>query len=126
MADESRYQTKVEKFLRDQGCWYLKYWGGGQYTKTGIPDLLCCVGGYFVAVELKATHGRPSDVQLTKLRDIEKAGGIAMLPYPEDWELFQDIVLNLKDTAGVDPEMLDELHPIHRWHEEIKKRGILC
>jgi prophage antirepressor-like protein len=28
------------KFLRVQNIWYVKYWGGGQFTKAGIPDIL--------------------------------------------------------------------------------------
>ena len=42
MAAEKRFEDRVKSFLTEQGAWFLKYWGGGHYTKSGIPDLLVC------------------------------------------------------------------------------------
>ena len=74
MAAEKNFENKVKKFLKDKGAWVLKYWGGAAYTKSGIPDLLVCFNGWFLGIELKAPNGRPSDLQLYNLREIEKAG----------------------------------------------------
>lgn len=92
MATEKNFENKVKKFLKEQGAWFLKYWGGAAYTKSGIPDLLVCVNGYFLGVELKAPKGKASELQLHTLKEIDKAGGFAILLYPDQFELFARFV----------------------------------
>lgn len=118
MAEEKRLENRVKKYLGDHGHWEVKYWGGGQFTKAGIPDLLCCVNGRFMAIELKASHGTPSDLQLVTLEKIEEAGGIAVLLYPKDWDEFVDIVENTPDR-----DTLDNYNCVRKWHELLVKRG---
>lgn len=95
MAQEKNFENRVKKFLRDNGCWSLKYWGGAAFTKSGIPDLLVCCNGWFIGIELKAPNGKPSDLQIYNLRQINRAGGYAILLYPDQWELFQNFILCL-------------------------------
>lgn len=92
MAAEKQFENKVKSFLKDNGCWFLKYWGGAAYTKSGIPDLIVCCKGRLMGVELKAPKGKPSDLQIYNLRQIDKAGGIAILLYPKDYDLFKRLV----------------------------------
>ena len=97
MAAEKNFENKVKKFLKDNGAWLLKYWGGAAYTKSGIPDLLVCLNGWFLGIEIKASNGKPSDLQLYHLRGIKKAGGIAVLLYPDDFENFKKLIEKLKE-----------------------------
>jgi len=99
MAEEKKFENKVKKFLTEQGCWVLKYWSGAAYTKSGIPDLLVCCNGYFLAVELKSSTGKPSDLQKYHIREIRKAGGIAFVLYPDGFEEFKQLVLELKCSS---------------------------
>ena len=99
MAAEKNFENRVKKFLEDQGCWFIKYWGGGQFTKSGIPDLLVCCNGHFLAVELKAPKGTPSELQLYTIEEIKKAGGIALVLYPKDFEQFKKLIADLSKTA---------------------------
>lgn len=97
MAAEKNFENRVKKFLKDKGAWFVKYWGGASmngksFTKSGIPDLLVCCNGSFVAVELKAEKGKPSDLQLYNLKQIDRSGGYAVLLYPEHFELFKNFV----------------------------------
>lgn len=101
MAAEKQFENKVKKFLTDQGCWLIKYWAGAAYTKSGVPDLLVCIRGYFMAVELKAPNGRPSNLQIWNLRKISEAGGIAILLYPKDYDQFKKFVTDI--CAGGSP-----------------------
>lgn len=96
MASEKNFENKVKKFLKDEGCWFLKYWAGAAYTKNGIPDLLVCCNGHFLGVELKAPNGKPSDLQIWNIEQIKKAGGIAMVLYPKDFEEFKKLIQELK------------------------------
>lgn len=74
----------------------MKYWGGGQFTKSGCPDLLICCNGYFLGIELKGETGKPSELQLWNIKQIKKAGGIALVLYPKDFDEFKTLIANLK------------------------------
>jgi len=95
MAQEKIYENKIKNWLISQGAWFIKYWGGGQFTRAGIPDILCCVNGYFVAIEVKASNGKPSDLQIYHRDKIREAGGIAIILYPEQFDEFKDYVVKL-------------------------------
>ena len=92
MAAEKQFENEIKKFLYQQNCWLLKYWGGGGYTKSGIPDLLICCNGRFVAVEVKAKTGEPSMLQLVTLKRITESCGVAVLLYPDDFDRFKDMI----------------------------------
>jgi len=86
---ESQFQSKVEKYLKSIDAWYVKYWGGGTFTKVGIPDLLCCINGKFVALELKTDKGKPSELQLHHIKKINDANGYARILRPSQFEDFK-------------------------------------
>lgn len=96
MAQEKRFEEKVKKFLKEQGCWILKTWSNG-VQRSGVPDLLVCCNGYFVGVELKAENGKPSELQLWNIDKIREAGGIAIVLYPEKFKEFQDLIYYIKN-----------------------------
>ena len=100
MAAEKEFENKVKAFLKEQGCWYVKYWGGGGYTRAGVPDLLICCNGHFIGLELKAPTGRPSELQKVELRRIKEAGGLGILLYPEGFEKFKKLIIALKEGSN--------------------------
>ena len=89
MAAEKQFENKIKAYLKEKGAWFLKYWAGAQYTKTGIPDLLVCYKGKFIAIEVKAENGKPSELQLHHIEQIRKAGGVAYILYPKDFDEFK-------------------------------------
>ena len=100
MAKEKDLEDRVKDFLKDNGGWYIKYWGGGGFTKSGLPDLLVCCDGVFLGVELKAAKGKPSDLQLKQLHRIRDSGGLAILLFPKDLELFKNLIRGIKGSKG--------------------------
>lgn len=92
MAQEKAFENKVKKFLKEQNCWFIKYWAGAAFTKEGIPDILCCCNGRFLGIELKAPTGKASDLQIYNLKKIDESGGFAILLYPKDFEKFKDFI----------------------------------
>ena len=103
---EKNFESRVKKWLHSQGIyaagtpkhqmvankgWFFKVWGGG-YQKAGIPDLLMCVNGLFLAVELKSDTGAVSELQKLNIRRINKARGIGIILYPDGLERFQEII----------------------------------
>lgn len=45
-------------------------------TRRGVSDITCCIGGRFIAIELKDDKGTPSPQQLRYLEKVEESGGI--------------------------------------------------
>lgn len=107
MAAEKQFEKEVEKYLKsigvyqagfpsdkmevDQIGWFTKIWGGG-YQKSGIPDLLLCVNGIFISVELKAPNGRPTELQKMNTARINNSGGIGIVLKPDGFENFKEIM----------------------------------
>jgi hypothetical protein len=50
---------------------------GGMYGRAGLPDIMVCYRGRFVAFEVKTATGRLTKLQEATLRDINDAGGCA-------------------------------------------------
>lgn len=109
MAAEKNFENKIKKFLKDEGCWFVKFFAN-RNTKVGIPDLLCCVNGYFVAVEVKGEHGKPSDLQLWNRDKIRESGGISIVLYPDQFDLFKSLIEFLKEhpTEKVFQQVFDK------------------
>ena len=91
MAAEKLFENKIKKYLKEKGAYCVKYFGCN-YSTSGTPDILACVNGYFLAIEVKAQSGKPSELQLEKIREIRKAGGFAYVVYPSGWSDLKDIV----------------------------------
>ena len=88
MAREKVFENKLKKYLKSKGAWVLKYWGGSVYTQAGVPDLLVCYNGKFIGIEVKAETGHASELQLNTIEQIKKAGGIAFVLFPHDYDKF--------------------------------------
>lgn len=77
---ETRLQRRIQKALRAKfpNSWWFKVWGG-PFQSAGIPDLVGCVEGLFVALEVKMPKKRSntSAIQEETINDISNAGGIA-------------------------------------------------
>lgn len=102
MAEEKNFENRIKKFLEEQGCWFIKYWGGAAYTKSGIPDLLVCCNGYFIGIEVKASKGKPSELQLYNIRKINEACGIAIVLYPNQFDDFKYMIQCLIDGKDME------------------------
>ena len=102
MAAEKNFENHVKAYLREQKAWFIKYWAGAQFTKSGVPDILACINGYFVGIEVKAPNGKPSDLQIYNVNVINRRGGYAVILYPKDFSLFKQLTncLNNHDKKG--------------------------
>jgi Holliday junction resolvase len=85
MASEKNFENKIKRHIESVGGYLVKYFAN-RMTKVGIPDLLTCVNGYFLAIEVKAENGRPSDLQIYNIEKIRKSGGFAVIVKPHDFE----------------------------------------
>ena len=91
MAQEKQFENKIKRYLKERDCYRVKYFGCS-YSEAGTPDILACCNGYFLAIEVKADNGKPSELQLVKIDAIRKAGGFAYVVYPSGWNRLKDII----------------------------------
>lgn len=108
MAAEKNFENKLKRWLESEGIYplgtprqkmtavpigyYEKRWGGGQFTKSGLPDMHIVVNGKSIDVELKAPNGRPSELQKFIIQQINEAGGLARVAYPKDFEELKQLI----------------------------------
>lgn len=97
---EKQFENEIKKFLSElPKTWFFKYWAGPM-SKAGIPDIIACVGGTFVAIEVKGPNGRPSELQKRNIRLINECGGISYILYPHKFESFKKDILDLLQEGG--------------------------
>lgn len=91
MAQEKLFENKIKKYLQSKGCYNIKFFANS-FTRVGVPDILACVNGYFVGIEVKAQSGHPSELQLHNVEQIRKSGGFAYVVYPSGWSKLKAII----------------------------------
>lgn len=123
MGSEKNFEDRVKAFLEEDGCWFVKYWGGAAYTKSGIPDILASVHGRFFGIEVKAPTGRPKLIQLVKLEDIRKSGGFGILLYPKDFNEFKKLVQDIRIIdAYTDDWYVENIKKQEDWKKRLEGR----
>ncbi len=71
--------NRIIKYLRTLPQTFVWKEHGGMYGTAGIPDVICCHKGLFVAFEVKTETGKATLLQEITLRKITDAGGKAAL-----------------------------------------------
>lgn len=79
----SKLLGQVCEFLKKNGIWYVRTNSHG-YGRKGIPDVLACYRGKFVAIEAKVAPDKPSPWQQREIADIQLSGGVALVIYNID------------------------------------------
>lgn len=81
---EKSIVTKVLRYLKTvPGCFCWKE-HGGMYGTAGIPDIIACVNGRFIAFEIKTPSGKTTKLQEATIRKILNAGGVAAVVHSVD------------------------------------------
>jgi len=76
LTPEQKVKNKVTRVLKEHGAYYFfpATYGMG---RSGIPDVVCCLHGYFIGIECKAGKNKPTPLQEKELAAIMKAGGLS-------------------------------------------------
>lgn len=101
MAGEKNFENRIKKWLQSKGIYppntpkqkikaepigYYEKRFGSQFSISGLPDMHVCIKGHSIDLELKDVRGKPSQVQLKILDNINSWGCEGYLVYPKDWE----------------------------------------
>ena len=96
---EKKVKDKVVKTLKERGVYYFfpATYGMG---RSGVPDIICCVDGCFLAIECKAGNNKPTALQEREMAAITAAGGKAIVINEENLHQVDQIVQLLKDKPN--------------------------
>ena len=71
---EGLLKTRIRKFFTAKGIFWSSV-QGGPGSKPGDPDLIACIDGNFVGIEVKTAGGRQSPIQKKREEEIIASGG---------------------------------------------------
>lgn len=78
-----------------------------EVATRGIPDILACINGMFVALELKATENDKADpLQLYNLNKIVDSRGFACTVSPESWDRVFNVLQIMSEEGKNDRTQL--------------------
>lgn len=75
---EKTVEDKIKDYLFAHDIYYFKV-HGSKFMPKGIPDIISCVNGYFVAIEVKRPGGRESEHQKIHRNNICKSNGVSIV-----------------------------------------------
>lgn len=79
MPAEGTLQKFVISELKRRRIYYVNIFGSGR-TGKGTPDILACINGQFVAMELKVRNNQMQDDQVIRRKQILANGGLHYTP----------------------------------------------
>ena len=89
---EGRVKAAAKKLLEAHGAYFFMPVSNGMGSH-GIPDILACLNGRFIAIEAKAGKNKPTDLQTLNLKRIDEAGGLALVINEENL-IVLEVMLN--------------------------------
>ena len=70
---ESQVVTTLLKTLKEHGF----FWKASDRYHAGIPDIIGCVQGRFIAIEVKIDGNKPTPLQVYYIGKIQECGGFS-------------------------------------------------
>ena len=64
--------------------------------RAGVPDIIACFKGHFLAIEAKAGKNKPTALQEREIANIQKAGGHAMVLNEDNLDLLEFLINYIK------------------------------
>lgn len=93
MADtpEKKVKTQVKKQLDEMGIYHFSPYQAGM-GRAGIPDIIGCYRGLFVAIECKAGKGKTTALQEREINAIRTAKGLAFVINEENVDQLKELL----------------------------------
>lgn len=91
---EKKVKDKIVTVLKDEGVYYFFPATHG-YGRSGVPDIIACVNGHFLAIECKAGGGKLTALQVREIETIRRCGGVAVVANEENWDMVRPLVREL-------------------------------
>lgn len=104
---EKKVKDKVVAILKQEGAYYFFPATHG-FGRSGVPDVVACVNGYFLGIECKAGKNKPTALQIREIENIRHAGGVAVVVNETNWDMLPELVRKLKRGTSIIASVGDE------------------
>jgi len=94
LTPERKVKDRCVEILKEHAAYYFFPASNG-LGRAGIPDIIVCAHGYFVAIECKAGKGKTTALQDRELQRIRNAGGVALVINEHNMEELENVLKNL-------------------------------
>ena len=95
---EAKVKAGIKKLLDAEKVYYFFPPANG-FGRSGIPDIICCVNGRFLAIECKAGTGMTTALQNRELQRIDDAGGVSMIAREDSLQDIRDVIQQLREPT---------------------------
>lgn len=96
---EKKVKDKVVKILKQYGVYYFFPATHG-FGRSGVPDVIGCVLGKFIAIECKAGNNKPTALQEREIEAINKAGGVTFVINEDNLTMLGDYLKELTENES--------------------------
>lgn len=96
---EKKVKDACYAVLREHGAYYFSPVTGG-YGKSGVPDIIACWRGLFLAIECKAGYNKPTLLQEKEMQAIERAGGTALVIREDSIDMLREWFIKKGESYG--------------------------
>ena len=95
LTPEAKVKRDVAKILDIYNVYYFFPPANG-YGRQGIPDIICCIHGHFLAIECKAGKGTTTVLQDREIAKIVQNGGDVMVVNENNQDELQNLLNKLE------------------------------
>jgi Holliday junction resolvase len=91
---EGKVKKKVVDLLKAHDVYYFFVPQNGM-GRSGVPDIVGCIRGYFIAIEVKAGKNTTTALQEREIDAIRKHKGVAVVVNEEKLTMLDDLLKEL-------------------------------
>jgi len=96
---EKKVKDKVRKVLAGVNAYVVTPATHG-YGVSGVPDILVCYHGRFLAIECKAGNNHPTALQIRNLSQIASTGGYTLVVNEDNIDDVVDVLARIDRDRG--------------------------
>ena len=97
---EKKVKDKVVAILKQEGAYYFFPATHG-FGRSGVPDVVACVNGHFLAIECKAGKNKITALQAREIQSIRRANGVAVVVNEDNWDMLPELIRKLKRSTSI-------------------------
>ena len=101
---EKKVKDKVVSILKSEGVYYFFPATHG-FGRSGVPDIVCCVDGAFLAIECKAGGNKPTTLQTREIDAIRNNKGVAIVVDEKNWDIVRGVVRHIRQKKAHVPDI---------------------
>lgn len=113
MTPEAKVKASVVKLLKKHEIYYFFPATHG-FGRSGVPDIICCFDGSFLALEIKAGNNKPTALQEREMDRIFDAGGHAYVINEDEVAKLDEWITLCRANKKAAKNTLDNLNKLRK------------